>query len=57
MDTKCEVCGGRGKFSFVVTEWSAPNATPSGYVITTRSVELPCKACNGRGRYTTIQGR
>ncbi len=51
MGKACEVCGGCGKFSFSITEWSAPNATPQGYVITTKSIELPCKACNGKGRY------
>ncbi len=51
MGKACEVCGGRGKFSFSITEWSAPNATPQGYVITTKSIELPCKGCNGKGRY------
>lgn len=51
MDTICKVCGGRGKFRFVINEWSAPNATPQGYVTTTRTVDLPCKNCNGKGRY------
>lgn len=51
MGTKCVCCGGRGRFSFVINEWSVPNSTPEGYAITTRSVELPCKCCNGRGEY------
>ncbi|MDG7012050.1 MAG: hypothetical protein JRN17_03055 [Nitrososphaerota archaeon] len=49
MGTTCMVCGGRGKFSFVITEWSAPDATAQGYAITTSSIEVPCKCCNGRG--------
>ena len=51
MGTKCACCGGRGKFGFVVNEWSAPNSTHEGYTLTTRSLELPCKCCNGRGEY------
>ncbi|MDG6980242.1 MAG: hypothetical protein JRN51_03830 [Nitrososphaerota archaeon] len=49
MGTTCTVCGGRGEFNLVIAEWSDPNAAPQRYTATNRSIELPCKRCNGRG--------
>jgi len=49
MAERCYVCGGRGKFTVVLSSWEEPKQSPPYYNVSVRENELICKCCEGKG--------